>query len=470
MIKQTKPWIFAAMLGIATTAAAQPKGQPSTYPVPDPAWGTAGNGVAWLGFDIGGAQRDYAAAALLLPTGHLLMAGTAQTGDLTVPPWGEYQLAFAQLSGSHGDPDPTFGTLGGSTLPIEGEVREVARTADGHLIYVADAYGTVDAETMTMTIGRLNADGSPDTSFDFDGHRFVAASAILAGANSIFAEGILAQADGSLLALVYAASTESACSGVIRLLSDGSFDPNFGNSSGIACVAPAFGTEPRVSASKDFKRLADGRILLGGIAYHTGGSAADMAVARLHADGTLDASFGTDGWAFVGFDQGGPLTDIANELEVDTTGRIVLAGVINVTDTQTALALARLHANGQLDTSFGTQGRLVLANHAFLANGLTVMPDGGLLVGAIGSTSMAVRLTATGLLDPWFGINGTFTQAFGSTEPSDKVGASDTFLDGDYLYMVGEGENVDTGSQDFAAARFILPLFSSGFEAPANLN
>ena len=55
-----------------------------------------------------------------------------------------------------------------------------------------------------------------------------------------------------------------------------------------------------------------------------------MFVARLTADGRPDATFGNEGsgFAFVDFDSGGELHDIAHDIAIDDGDRIVIAGSV----------------------------------------------------------------------------------------------------------------------------------------------
>ncbi len=76
----------------------------------------------------------------------------------------------------------------------------------------------------------------------------------------------------------------------------------------------------------------------------------DFALARYNADGSLDTSFDADGNVTTAIESG---DDFAYDLAIDGNGKIVVAGAI-----YGKFALARYNANGSLDTSFGTGGKL----------------------------------------------------------------------------------------------------------------
>jgi uncharacterized delta-60 repeat protein len=80
-----------------------------------------------------------------------------------------------------------------------------------------------------------------------------------------------------------------------------------------------------------------------------------MAVAKLTADGQLDRGFGRGGRVTVGF---GTTHADASSVAIDRRGRAVVAGT-TCRGTHCDFALARLKANGELDPSFGNDGRVV---------------------------------------------------------------------------------------------------------------
>src|SRR5262249_55476854 len=97
-----------------------------------------------------------------------------------------------------------------------------------------------------------------------------------------------------------------------------------------------------------------------------------FAVARLNADGSLDTSFDGDGRAVVPFPESGTTFSFARgrSLAVPPHGGIVLAGLLS-TRLRGPPRVARLTASGALDTSFGTGGRARVT----VPNGITFFSD-----------------------------------------------------------------------------------------------
>jgi uncharacterized delta-60 repeat protein len=80
-----------------------------------------------------------------------------------------------------------------------------------------------------------------------------------------------------------------------------------------------------------------------------------FAVMRLNADGTFDDSFGDGGMATTSITG---LTDVAHAVVVQADGKIVVAGEGNLINAN--FAVARYDRNGDLDTSFAIDGKLVV--------------------------------------------------------------------------------------------------------------
>jgi uncharacterized delta-60 repeat protein len=454
-------WRFAlAAVPFAVTAsvgAASP-------PLPDLAWGGSGDGIARIAAADVPASSGYATHAIVQPDGGVVLIGTASASA-------DEQAVLMRFD-AQGLPDAAFGPAhdGFYRTLFAGSGDDVAQTADGKLAYAAHASG-FDA----MLVGRLDADGVPDTSFFGSGRRLIGPSALMDDATQGYLGSLQPQPDGGMLAfgfIVVSSTPAQYFSCAMRLLPDGATDTGFG-SSGRTCIAstpsPAAASQALVGTV-----LADGRILLAGASRHPGGSGWDMSVARLDANGLLDASFGPDhdGWAFVGFDQGGTMSDGVQAVAVDGSGRLLLAGFlegVNGTD----IGIARLLPDGQPDVSFGTQGRVqvTLDLGGFdneRAYSITALPDGGILAGGPADTDgwsigVAILLDDAGQLDPRFGDGGVFLQASPSAPQTAKVESLQQILAGDHLYMIGDSLNA-ASRLDFAVTRSVLPLFVDGFD------
>ncbi len=139
-------------------------------------------------------------------------------------------------------------------------------------------------------------------------------------------------------------------------------------------------------------------------------------LARYTPDGRLDGTFGNGGTTVADFGHGG----IANDVAVQPDGKIVIAG-----DAIGDFAVARFEPTGSPDLSFGTGG-LVTTDFGLLigntpapeyAHGLALQADGAIVVVGTsefaGGTDLAMaRYDRDGDLDTTFGTEGTLTVDF----------------------------------------------------------
>lgn len=156
----------------------------------------------------------------------------------------------------------------------------------------------------------------------------------------------------------------------------------------------------------------DGKIVAAG-QHLPPASDGDASVIRLTSSGSLDPTFGSGGQVVIDFDNNG---DFASAVAVQTDGKIVAlckAVVAGSSD----FAFARFNANGTLDNTFGTGGKVTVnpgANE--YPEDLAIQADGKIV--AVGTSYNAsesygqvkvIRLTSSGQLDASFGNNGIFT-------------------------------------------------------------
>jgi uncharacterized delta-60 repeat protein len=129
---------------------------------------------------------------------------------------------------------------------------------------------------------------------------------------------------------------------IARYNLNGTPDPTFGGN-GVVLSVP--GRAMAVVVQPDGKALAAG----------TAGG--DFIVVRYNANGTPDTSFGSQGQVITTIGRNSNDTGEAMVLQPD--GRIVVAGVTNPQNTTYQdLALVRYNANGTLDNSYGTGGKV----------------------------------------------------------------------------------------------------------------
>jgi uncharacterized delta-60 repeat protein len=181
---------------------------------------------------------------------------------------------------------------------------------------------------------------------------------------------------------------------------------------------------------------ADGKTVLAGYATIPGMTSTPdkvFAVTRLNRDGSLDATFGSNGRVRFTINPG--LTshdDEATAVAIDSSGKIVVGGFTQVSGPNYDFAAARLNTDGSPDTTFNGSGKQTVsfnlgggnddrATAVAFQNGvdphlgpfsLGLVVAGYAQVSATDFDFAAIRLKADGTLDTAFGASGKQIVAF----------------------------------------------------------
>ncbi len=320
-----------------------------------------------------------------------------------------------------GDVDLSFGSDGG----INGQVSSIAVQNDGKIV-IGGTFTKINQVTRNY-IARLNADGTTDHNFGNG----------LAGTN-FHLDQVAVQSDGKILIAGNFATVNGSSRGKIaRLNRDGSLDPTFASnlnvqngwvnsikllSDGKVLISGYFdsindipcGRIARLNSNGSLDSTfalgltgandqitamavaADGKISIGGYFTFVNGLPR-VRIARLHADGSLDAAFGA---GLSG------CNNIIRAIAAQADGKVVIGGDFTTINGVSRKYLARLQNDGSLDTTYGGALGGADANPTVM----TLQPDGKVLVGGYFTavngqpwmTGLA-RLNTDGSLDTGFG-------------------------------------------------------------------
>ncbi|HWB26527.1 MAG TPA: T9SS type A sorting domain-containing protein [Chitinophagaceae bacterium] len=130
-----------------------------------------------------------------------------------------------------------------------------------------------------------------------------------------------------------------------------------------------------------------------------------LSLPSIAQDGTLDATFGTNGKAITNVAGVG---DMGISVGMQSTGKIVLGGTTVVSSEQN-FALVRYLANGKVDSSFGINGRAVAVFNGISLSAIKLQPDDKIVAAGYvysGTNIALMRFTADGIVDSSFGVNG----------------------------------------------------------------
>lgn len=250
-----------------------------------------------------------------------------------------------------------------------GKVASSVWTTDGKLV-LGGSFTTVSGRS-SKNVVRLNSDGSFDPAF------------VLGTGPNDDVTSVFVQPDGKVLVSGYFTQFSGfARNRIARLNQDGSLDQTFN---------PNFGTSfVRVVALQN-----DGRLIVAG-GFSTFGGSIRNGLVRLNSDGTLDPTFDPG----VGFTNG---AQVSVGL-VQPDGNIVLGGLFRDFAGSPANGLIRLNSNGSLDSSFNASSIGEQVSEVF---DFELTPAGKLyVVGVFNSVNERVyRLNPNGSRDQSFSVN-----------------------------------------------------------------
>ena len=169
----------------------------------------------------------------------------------------------------------------------------------------------------------------------------------------------------------------------------------------------------------------------------------------LNNPGCLDPTFGggtgkvmtnTDGAVPTAYD-----LDNAQDIAIQTDGKLVVAGTTTLSGSITAMVVLRYNADGTLDTGFGAGGAVITSFSSAGDRGYSVaiQADGNIVVAGFASSGSnrifaVARYNGTdGSLDSTFGSGGKTTISFGNSKQTGDTEARSVAIQGDAKILVG---------------------------------
>ncbi len=300
-----------------------------------------------------------------LPDGKILIGGSFRNVN-------SFQQGGISRINADGSLDLTFNQ---NMLGATGIIYDIVPKSDGKFL-LGGSILTYNGVTKNRIV-QINADGSPDNSFQNT-----------PAINGFAVNDIKILPDGKLL---IGTSPNSAIPSLLRLNADGTLDNTINE------VVSRGGIVRRIT------QQPDGKILIAGQFLYTNG-AARSSLARLNIDGTLDATFIPES-----------TPQYYNAVAVQTDSKIIVGG----SGTQ---GVRRLNSDGTTDSTFAATFQ-----SSNVTNDVAVLPDG--------------KVLAVGILRPGiqqgtifrFNTNGTLDTTFNVTQPNDTIFKLKVLADGKIL-------------------------------------
>jgi uncharacterized delta-60 repeat protein len=283
-------------------------------------------------------------------------------------------------------------------------------------------------------IARLNTDGSLDVNFDSGtGFNNNVHSTIIQANGKIVVGGEFTNYNGT------------GRNRIARLNSDGNIDVSFD---------PGLGFNHHVYSAAI---QSDGKIIVGGNFTTFNGTTRNY-IARLNTDGSLDTSF----------DPGIGFNNFVNSIVIQADGKIVVGGNFTSFNGNTKKYIVRLNTNGSIDTDFTITGsgfNNMITSISIQANGKIIV--GGMFTYYSGTArNYIARLDANGSLDTSFNLdtelnNRVYSTAIQSDGKIVVVGEFTLFINGAIRYHIVRLNTDGSFDADFDAGKgFIGYVYS----------
>ncbi len=390
-----------------------------------------------------GAGNNYCRSMAIHTDQKLVLFGKAQVD-------GVYRPTLVRLN-TDGSLDDAFGNAGVAVgdLTFDATHHEEARSLviqpDGKMLCV---YCTDFVES-SYTITRFNTDGSIDTDFGAAGSMETAPCSFFNRPRSI-----LLQEDGSILVVGIGRNfaNDLAKWTAVRFTAAGDVDMTL-NGDGTWIWEPSEDT----AGAYDAAQQPDGKILIAGNAYYLNENEFNeprCVLIRLNMNGSYDDTFAEAGIGIYDVSEIGA-SPMAVALQAD--GGILMAGSITTASTGLDALLMRITTDGELDTSFGTNG-FVTSNlpDTDRAQSMLVMQDGNIMLGGLyygtGAVipGLLIKYTAEGVQDMNFGNE----EGYSTTQNNGFYGEEIIQQADGKIVLVGR--NIQENIRYFSASRFLI--------------
>lgn len=330
---------------------------------------------------------NYIKQIIITPTNKILAVGAIYTTK-----WYIY-LAQYNMNGSL---DTTFGTSGRRNIDVGPSITMTV----GNAIYTADNKILITTNSFfsdgDFNIIKTNKFGDLETSFGTNG------IATFEGLNNDQEGRIALRTDGKIL--LSGNSNNNPVSGsyeqhILMLVNEnGTLDNNFGIN-GKIFTNFYINNSQQISG---LLILSDNSVLVSGSYFANTTTAGDGFVAKFSSDGNLVTSFGTNGISTVVFSNSegfSGFNDYMNSMTVQNDGKIIITGLSNSGTNK--CCVARFNSDGTLDATFGTNGQIVFSIYGFddVARDVKAQPDGKIVISGLSKINsldrvyMVARLT-----------------------------------------------------------------------------
>lgn len=418
----------------------------------DRTFGTKGKAVTPIG-----TGHDKGFDVVVQPDGKLVVAGVSSATASA-----NFNTTLARYN-ADGTLDQTFG-LGGKAivdLSLFGEgASAVALQSDGKIVVVGYISNGTDAN---FVVTRFNADGTLDTTFGANGsaNTPIGAAGVTEVANDVAIQTV--NGEEKIVAVGSTNVTGGSDYAVVRYNANGTLDETF-DTDGIV-VTSIFSSLDNAQGVT-IEPISNKIVVAGSSRFDAGGGSFndDISVVRYNTNGMLDTTFDTDGKVTTNISAIDAARDVVIQ-QIDNQIKIVVGG-ISTRNSFLDFTLVRYNANGAVDTTFGTNGRAItaIANHEDQIHALALQPDNKIVAAGFTRTGTngvnedfaLARYNANGSLDTSFGSCGKIITPIAGGNGVDLAWGVGLQQDGKVVVAGYTQTGVSTSlNEDFAVLRYL---------------
>ena len=319
--------------------------------------------------------------------------------------------ATTSAAAAAGDTDTTFSSSIGTGF--NAAVSSVTVQSDGKAIVGGD-FTSVNGTTSNY-IARLNADGTPDTTFTTN---------MGTGLNGqVYA--VVVQSDGKIVVGgEFSSVAGTGSDNIARFEADGTPDTTFSSNIGSGFNSDVYAISV----------LPDDSLIVGGD-FTTLNDVANNHIARLNPDGTPDTTFTSN--TGTGFSNG------VFALTVQSDGKTVVGGSFDSLNGTDSTRIARLNSDGTPDTTFSTNTGTGFSNAVY---SLAMQSDGKIIAGGRFASINGTASNGIARLNPDGTPDSAYTTAIGSGFSSSvstvvALDAGRVLVGGDFTSINGTSSN-----------------------------
>ncbi len=229
------------------------------------------------------------------------------------------------------------------------EIYDTKVLSDGKILSLGS--GSNASYYRNIVIYKYNSNGTSDTSFN-GGLGYITINEN----KNVTPYSMAIQNDGKIVVTgeKYIDGTNLWDMIIWRFNTDGTLDTSF-NGTGILTHHGAAGGSGD-DTGRDIKITESGKIFVVGDSASAISNDRDLVVWKYNSNGTLDTSFDSDGIFTINSEDCSGCRDFGYRFDIDSTNKLVIAGVRNNPGNEYGLILHRVNENGGLDTSFNSTG------------------------------------------------------------------------------------------------------------------